>query len=1251
VASFFQHDSRDHDPQLHIHNAILNRVQGTDGQWRTLDSRAVHKFRGAAGAVGERTMEAHLTHALGVRVATRPDGKAREIVGIAVRAMELFSSRRRKITPAAAKLVSAFEAKFGREPNALERDRLQRQATFATRQAKSHDSETVEERLDRWAAQLRGEVAGGLAGVADAALAAGGHGPAAQSWSPRAVMETALAAVQAKKSGWTEADLTREIGYALPDTLGNLTGAQITTLMDSLTATAVQAAVRLDAAGPAEDVTSPTFRLANGRSAFEEPGGRLFATPEQVHSERLLLAGTTRRDAPALGGPAVDGFVTTLAGAGVVLGADQAAAVRGVLTSGASVESLVGPAGTGKSFVVGALAKAWQDPALWGGNQRRVVGLAASQAATEILAGEGVAARNIARWLATQQRLGEGNTGGDDEQWRLRPGDMIVVDESAMASTADLAAIHDRARAAGAKVLLTGDHRQLAAVGAGGGMEMLAEAGAAYELSDVRRFTAEWERAASLRLRAGEVAALDEYHKNGRLLDAGTAEDAAASAARAWLADTLEGRHSVLVVDSNDEAARLSAEIRSELVRLGRVDEAGVRLGLQGTYAGRGDLVQARLNGWHLAGFEGNRRGPINREQYRVLGTRADGGLVVAPVVGHDAAGERLGEQMALPGDYVAEHVALGYASTAHAAQGLTVDTAHLVATPATGAGALYVGLSRGRENNTAHVATVSTPEMVQVDRAGQVDVVDDQHAQDVHRAPRAVLATTLDTAQPEHSALATRTDSAEAAESVATAGERLAEVARVATAGRTARWLDELTAAGELTGQDRARLAAEDADPALSRLLRRAEIAGHDPRHVLADAVAGRPLTGARDLTNVLHHRITAAADLTPRGTRYADWTPRVDDPADQQFLAALADAADARRAELGRQVAADAPAWAVEAFGPPPPAGDPARAAWLDKAGLVAAHRELTGHTDPDQAIGPTPPAGLVENYASWHATWDALGRPVEVRDEWALTDGQLRLRVRAGEREEAWSPRYVANELAGTRQAAAAQRQTATMRTAEAQAATDILEHDRLLLAARDAAALADALDAQIIELEHADRARAEHRAHTAGTRAVAERAKAVLAERHADDPHPEPVVTAEQWLAEQEAAQRAEDSYRPITDADVTAGVDVDGTAADSTTGGVAVETGVPDVREVAAAEPPQAGEDAVRVPAAEETAVTLAHARRALAEVRERTAWEQEREAENEHAAQLIRWQVDDLAAESTVEDASEWDPELVIDDA
>ena len=48
IASFFQHDSRNHDPQLHIHNAILNRVQSADGSWRTIDARSIYRYRGAA---------------------------------------------------------------------------------------------------------------------------------------------------------------------------------------------------------------------------------------------------------------------------------------------------------------------------------------------------------------------------------------------------------------------------------------------------------------------------------------------------------------------------------------------------------------------------------------------------------------------------------------------------------------------------------------------------------------------------------------------------------------------------------------------------------------------------------------------------------------------------------------------------------------------------------------------------------------------------------------------------------------------------------------------------------------------------------------------------------------------------------------------------------------------------------------------------------------------------------------------------
>ena len=265
------------------------------------------------------------------------------------------------------------------------------------------------------------------------------------------------------------------------------------------------------------------------------------------------------------------------------LGADQAAALRGILTSGANVQSLVGPAGTGKSFVVGVLNHAWTDPALWDGQQHKVVGLAASQIATNVLAEEGLTARNITRWLHVQDRLAEGSTHPEHLAWQLNPGDLVVVDESAMADLAALAEVHRHVQAAGAELLLTGDHRQLGAVGAAGGMQLAAETGLAYELAEARRFRHDWERAASLRLRDGDETVLGEYFKHGRIIDGEHVERAERLAADAWLADTLAGHESLLIVDTNEQAATLSAQLRAELVRLGRVEEHGVPLGLQQT--------------------------------------------------------------------------------------------------------------------------------------------------------------------------------------------------------------------------------------------------------------------------------------------------------------------------------------------------------------------------------------------------------------------------------------------------------------------------------------------------------------------------------------------------------------------------------------------------------------------------------------------------------------------------------------------
>ncbi|MCO1659203.1 relaxase domain-containing protein [Pseudonocardia sp. S2-4] len=1232
VASFFQHDSRDHDPHLHIHNAVLNRVEGPDGKWRTLDSKALYKFRPAAAAVAERLAAERLTDALGVLLAMRPDGKAREVVGIDPAALALISTRRRALTAKASELVEAFATRYGRAPNGLERERLMQQATLMTRQRKSHTGETRDQLLDRVDVTLRAEVTGGLAGVAREVLAARGAAtPAAQRWAPTSVIETAIADVQQRKAGWTRADLFAAVNDALPDNLGLTDPAEIVELIEGLTDEALRQVTGLDAPHPGEDVLPDDMRLANGESALQAPGGKLYAAHAHIHTERVLVAATAEHEAAALPPEAAQRFVDELGESGIELGVDQAAAVRGVLTSGARVECLVGPAGTGKSFVVGALAKAWSDPELTGGATRRVVGLATSQIATDVLVGEGLTARNVARWLTTQDRLQAGPGSGrpqpveEDAGWKLRAGDLVVVDESAMTETAALAAIHRHVEAADAKLLLVGDHRQLAAVGAGGAMDLAAAAGTRYELAEARRFTAPWERKASLRLRGGDPAVLGDYHQQGRLLDAGTREQAEQSAARAWLGDTLAGQHSILLVDTNEQAARLSAQLRAELVRLGRVDEQGAPLGLQGTYAGVGDLVQARRNGWELAGVEGNRRGPINRETYRVLAVREDGGLQVAPITAHGGAdgpaGEVLGEAMVLPGDYVAEHLALGYASTVHAAQGLTVDTSHSVITPGTGPAALYVGMSRGCAANVAHVATTS--------EVGDPAQGGDRHAQ--HRNPRSVCEAILDTTDlaQSRSALATATESATEAGSVRTAGELLADAAQLASTARTASWLDRLTDGGVLTDRLRALIAAEDGAASLTRILRRVELAGRDAYGALAAAIEARPLDDARSPTNVIYTRIKDQGRYEPTGEAWADWVPQVEDPQWQNYLDTLAVAADDRTTELGEQLARETPEWASAALGPVPMETD-ARAVWERRAAQVVACRELGGFDDPSEALGPAPAAGQVEAYAAFRSAWRALGRPEADRSELELSDGQLRIRIRAAAREAACAPRYVANELAGTRQSADTYRHTAALRDAEAQAATDPVMQHWFRQQSADAAALAAVLDVQAAQLQHVDDARAEWLAHSATTRVEGERAAAELAARHVDD-DPEPQITAAEWLAAHHVNLAAEDPHRPITDdtdfTDHDAASELSDIDRLDTDAAGYVDAEQPDLREIAAAEPAPVDEDDVRVPAADETATSLARAKRVLDEIDARTA-EDARMAEAERNAELARWPVD-----------------------
>jgi hypothetical protein len=55
-------------------------------------------------------------------------------------------------------------------------------------------------------------------------------------------------------------------------------------------------------------------------------------------------------------------------------------------------------------------------------------------------------------------------------------------------------------------------------------------------------------------------------------------------------------------------------------------------------------------------------------------------------------------------GEYLREHVTLGYAATVHSAQGVTADRCHAIVGEGATRAMLYVAMTRGRENNHAYI-------------------------------------------------------------------------------------------------------------------------------------------------------------------------------------------------------------------------------------------------------------------------------------------------------------------------------------------------------------------------------------------------------------------------------------------------------------------------------------------------------------------------------------------------------------------
>ncbi|WP_241698567.1 hypothetical protein [Flaviflexus huanghaiensis] len=136
----------------------------------------------------------------------------------------------------------------------------------------------------------------------------------------------------------------------------------------------------------------------------------------------------------------------------------------------------------------------------------------------------------------------------------------------------------------------------------------------------------------------------------------------------------------------------MNERIRSGRVERGEVDDAVTATGSDGLPIGRGDVIQTRKNDGTL--------GVANRQQWFVQHV-TDDGTVYARETSNGRTNPRT---VALPAEYVAEHAHLSYAATAYGVQGATVTASHTMLSEATSAAGVYVGMTRGREQNRLHV-------------------------------------------------------------------------------------------------------------------------------------------------------------------------------------------------------------------------------------------------------------------------------------------------------------------------------------------------------------------------------------------------------------------------------------------------------------------------------------------------------------------------------------------------------------------
>ncbi|MBN9743581.1 hypothetical protein DMP23_21300 [Amycolatopsis sp. A1MSW2902] len=824
VAVFEHWESRAGDPHLHFHALIATKVRRSeDGKWTALDGRPMLAGTVTASEFFDtRTRDLFREH--GARWTQRPangvdhNRKIWQLAAVPLPLVKGFSQRTRQFEAARARRIVEFRNLHGREPRPKEIFAIDRAAKLDGRPGKP-PPKSLAEHTDDWLDFARDLVGQEAVDKLGQRVFTRSPAPAAESQTEHdldAIAKATVAAVNAKYAHFTRWHLESEAHRQTARlTVPASTRAE---LIDRIVNRALSAQTTLALEGATLVAEAPFLRRRSGESVFHEHHSTRYTTTKTLAEEGDFVAWAKRR-----GGYRVPARAVRKALRSSNLNEGQRRMVTEFASSRRRLQLALAPAGAGKTAAMKVLADLWRSQ----GRQVYAFGPSARAAL-----GLGVSIR--ARPHTLHQLPTALEHGVAEKKFPIAEGDLVLVDEAAMAGTHTLHTVVTYALNRGADVRLIGDDRQLAAVEAGGAIRLIALDVGAVRFSEVVRFKghdSKEQATASLLIRAGNDKGIDYYQDSGRVFS-GSVETMRAAALNRWRRDLRSGTESLLIVPTNEDTVALNLEGRA--IRLRRCNEpVGPEIDLHdGTQASTGDTIVTRHNRRRLSLFGGTDF-VKNGDTWRVVKAHEGGQLTVRHV--------EHGARTTLPRNYVSRYVELAYAATVNRIQGMTSSgNSHSLVPPTMTREQFYPAITRAQEENFLYVVTHHHV----IDLHQKTPEVDP----DPIKAARNVLVGVLKHTSVEPSATEVYRESLNRVVSLATLVDHY---------NYAATYLDEDTYLHALARHAPETLDTK-AEAALVQTLRNANDLGWSAEQLLPRLAAGSPLTGTDDPAAVLASRIT---------------------------------------------------------------------------------------------------------------------------------------------------------------------------------------------------------------------------------------------------------------------------------------------------------------------------------------------------------------------------------------------------------